>query len=149
MARITEHLDVPASPEPAFEMVADFTSTVSWDPSIVRAERLDDGPIGVGSRFRVWLAIGPARLPLVYEITVHEPNERVVLTTRGPLHRGEDDVRFAPGGDGGTHVTWQARFALRGPGRLIDPALAVGFRRTAAAAVAGLERELTALADVG
>lgn len=147
MARITEHLEVPTSPETAFDHVADFTTTVEWDPSIVAAERLDDGPIGLGSRFRVQLRLGPTTVPLEYELTAYERPHRVVLTTRGPLHRGEDDVRFAPSGDGGAAVDWQAGFALRGPvGRLFDPALSVGFRRTAAAAVRGLERSLQALA---
>jgi hypothetical protein len=150
MARITERLDVPTPVEAAFDHVADFTTTVGWDPSIVAAERLDTGPIGLGSRFRVRLKLGLTTVPLVYEITAYERPSRVVLTTSGPAHRGEDDVRFAAHADGGTTVTWNAEFAVRGPiGRLLDPALGVGFRRTAAAAVAGLERSLQALAPRG
>jgi dehydrogenase/reductase SDR family member 12 len=147
MARITESLEVPAAPEAAFDHVADFTTTVGWDPSIVAAEPLDDGPIGLGSRFRVKLRLGPTTVPLDYEITTYERPVRVVLRTRGLLHNGEDDVRFSPAGDGGSAVDWRARFAVRGPiGWLTDPALGVGFRRTAAAAVAGLERSLHDLA---
>jgi hypothetical protein len=147
MARITEHLEVPASPEAAFDHVADFTTSATWDPGIAAAERLDDGPIGLGSRFRVMLRLGPTTVPLEYEITTHERPVRVVLTTRGPLHQGEDDVRFTPAVTGGATVDWHARFAVRGPaGWLIDPALGVGFRRTAAAAITGLERSLHALA---
>lgn len=146
MARITEHLDVPVAPATAFDHVADFTTTVGWDPSIVSARRLDDGDLGVGSRFTVGLKAGLVTVPLTYEITAYERPDRVVLTTVGPLHRGEDDVRFTAT-DRGTQVTWNAEFALRGPGRLLDPVLGFGFRRTAAAAVAGLERSLNALAD--
>ena len=145
MARITEHLDVPPSPETAFDHVADFTTTVGWDPSIVAARRLDDGPLDVGSRFEVKLKAGLLTVPLIYEITVYERPERVVLRTVGPLHLGEDDVRFAAD-EQGTRVTWNAEFRLRGPGRLLDPLLGLGFRRTAAAAVSGLERSLIALA---
>jgi hypothetical protein len=147
MAQITERLDVPTAIEDAFDHVADFTTTVGWDPSIVAAERLDDGPIGLGSRFQVKLALGPVNVPLEYEITAYERPNRVVLTTRGPVHRGEDDVRFKESGDGDTTVLWNAQFAVRGPvGSLLDPGLGVGFRRTAAAAVRGLERSLHALA---
>lgn len=148
MAQITERLDVPTAIEDAFDHVADFTTTVDWDPSIVAAERLGDRPVGLGSRFRVKLALGPLNLPLEYEITAYERPNRVVLSTRGPVHRGEDDVRFVASADGGTTVLWNAEFALRGPvGRLLDPGLGVGFRRTAAAAVRGLERSLHAVAD--
>ncbi len=144
MARISAPLQVPAAVEAAFDHVADFTTSAEWDPGITAARRLDDGPIGLGSRFEVRLALGPVTVPLVYEITTYERPHRVVLTTRGALHRGEDDVRFAAT-EQGTEVTWNALFALRGPGLLVDPLLGVGFRRTADKAVEGLERSLRAL----
>lgn len=145
MARISEPLHVPIPVETAFDHVADFTTTAGWDPGITEARRLDDGPIGLGSRFEVQLKLGLATVPLVYEITAYERPNRVVLSTRGLAYRGEDDVRFEPTADG-TRVTWNALFALRGPGLLLDPLLGIGFRRTAAKAVEGLERSLTALA---
>jgi hypothetical protein len=143
MARITERLASPATPEVAFDSLADFTTTAEWDPGIAAAERLDDGPIGLGSRFKVRSRLGVVTVPLVYEITHYERPDRLVLSTEGPIHRGEDDVRFATGPDGGTVVTWTAMFAMRGPiGRLIDPGLSIGFRRVGKAAIAGLERFL-------
>jgi dehydrogenase/reductase SDR family member 12 len=147
MARITEHVEAPVTPEMAFDHLADFTTTADWDPGIAAAERLDDGPIGLGSRFQVRSRIGLVTVPLVYEITRYERPDRLVLSTIGPVHRGEDDVRFEARADGGTAVTWRAMFAVRGPiGRLLDPGLAVGFRRVGKAAVAGLERSLRGLA---
>lgn len=143
MARITEILRVPAALDDAFDLVADFTSTADWDPGIRSARRSDDGPIGLGSRFEVQLALGPLAAPLTYEITRYErPHDdrtgRVVLTTRGTLHRGEDDVRFRAT-EHGTEVVWNAEFAVRGPvGAVVDPALGVGFRRAARGAVDGL-----------
>jgi len=145
MARIRETLQVAIAPEQAFDHVAEFTSTASWDPGITAARRLDDGPLGVGSRFEVQSKIGPASVPLVYEITHYERPGRVVLRTKGLLHEGEDDVRFVPR-DGGTEVAWDARFRVRGPGLLLEPALGPSFRRVGAKAIKGLERSLTALA---
>jgi hypothetical protein len=143
MARITEQLVSPATPEVAFDTLADFTTTAEWDPGIAVAERLDDGPIRLGSRYKVGSKMGPVTIPLVYEITHYERPERIVLSTSGPFHRGEDDVRFAAAPDGGSAVTWNAMFSVRGPiGRLLEPALAVGFRRVGRAAIAGLERFL-------
>lgn len=147
MARITEHLDVPTPPRVAFDAVADFTRTVEWDDSIVAGRRLDDGEPGLGSRFEVQLALGARQVPLTYEITVYVPptdstSGHLVLETEGRWHRGADDVLFHPTSEG-CRVEWRARFALRGPGLLLDPVLGVGFRRTAATAIEGLERFLT------
>lgn len=145
MARIHESLQVPITPEQAFDHVAEFTTTASWDPGIAAARRLDDGPIGLGSRFEVRQNLGLTTVPLVYEIVRYERPGRVVLHTKGLLHEGEDDVRFAPS-DGGTEVLWNAMFRVRGPGLLLEPALGVGFRSVGAKAIQGLERSLTALA---
>jgi carbon monoxide dehydrogenase subunit G len=146
MARITEILQIPIAPEHAFDHVADFTTTRQWDPGISAAERLDAGPLDVGARFRVRLKLGPVDLPLIYEITSYDRPHRVVLSTVGAVHRGEDDVTFTPS-RGGTRLTWNAAFTLRGPGLLIDPALGIGFRRAAKQAVAGLEASLRELAS--
>ena len=145
MARVSAPISVPIPPELAFDNLADFTTTAVWDPAITATERLDDGPLGVGSRFKVHDKIGPVTVPLLYEITTYDRPHRVVLETKGLLHRGGDDVTFAADGDG-TRVTWTATFRLRGPGRLLDPALGVSFRRIVADAVRGLELFLRELA---
>lgn len=145
MARVSAPLSVPIAPEVAFDNLADFTTLAVWDPGIAATERLDDGPLGVGSRFRVHVKLGPVTWPFIYEITVYDRPHRVVLETKGPLHHGEDDVTFVAE-DGGTRVTWNAMFRVRGPGRLLEPALKVGFGRTVAEAVEGLEPFLRELA---
>lgn len=145
MARVSAPLTVPIPPEVAFDNLADFTTTAVWDPGIVATERLDDGPLGVGSRFEVHVKLGPVSVPLEYEITAYDRPHRVVLETKGLLYHGVDDVTFAADEDG-TQVTWNASFRLRGPGRLLDPALGVGFQGTVADAVRGLEPFLRELA---
>jgi dehydrogenase/reductase SDR family member 12 len=146
VAVIIERLEVPSGPSAAFDYVADFTTTRHWDPSIVAAGRLDGGGIGLGSRFRVRLKLGPTTVPLDYVITTYDRPHHVVLTTVGRFHRGQDDVRFSAT-DAGSRVDWHATFELRGPAGLLDPVLGAGFRRTAAASVAGLEAALIELGD--
>jgi dehydrogenase/reductase SDR family member 12 len=145
VATVTIVRDVPTDQETAFDAIADFTSSASWDPGIASARRLDDGPVGLGSRFEVQYRFGPVTAPLVYEITRFERPGRVVLTTRSLLHRGEDDVRIR-GTATETHLTWQARFGFRGPGLLMEPLLRVGFPRVAAEAGDGLAAYLASLA---
>jgi len=144
MARILEILPVPVPAAAAFAYVADFTNTQDWDPMIVAAVRRDDGPLRVGSTFEVALQFGTRTIPMAYTITEFRPDERVVLETSGWWYRGRDDVHVRPAAQG-SEVSWDAMFRLRGPLRLLDPLLAVGFRRTARLAVAGLRAALTAL----
>jgi hypothetical protein len=146
MARIVERFLVPIPPATAFAYIADFTNTQHWDPQITTAVREDAGPLRVGSAFRVSLLLGPGSrtVPLVYTITELSPGEQVVLETSGWWYRGRDDVRIRPADDG-SEVVWDATFALRGPFLLLEPLLAVGFRRTARKAVAGLRSALTGL----
>jgi hypothetical protein len=149
MARIVEHFTVPVPPAVAFAYVADFSNTRHWDPQIDTAAQREPGPIGVGTSFAVELRIGIGSIivPMVYTITEHEAPSRVVLETSGWWYRGRDDVTLRTGSDGATEVEWDATFALRGPFVVLEPLLAVGFRRTAAKAVAGLRAALGSLAE--
>ena len=149
MARIVEELTVPVPPAVAFAYVADFTNTVAWDPQIDAASRRDDGPVRVGSAFDVALRLGSRHVPMTYMVTAYEPDTHVVLETSGSWYRGRDVVHVRPGSDGGSVVRWDATFALRGPLIVLEPLLAVGFRRTAAKAVAGLAAALRGLAGTG
>jgi hypothetical protein len=144
MARIVEQFLTPAPRSAAFAYVADFTNTRDWDPMIEAAVRQDAGPLRVGSAFDVSLRFGSRVVPLRYMITELRPDEHVVLETSGWWYRGRDDVRIRTVGDG-SEVRWDATFALRGPLLLLDPLLAIGFRRTAREAVAGLRTALAAL----
>jgi hypothetical protein len=144
MATTTIRRRVPLPPDRAAELIADFTTSERWDPAITKSRRLDEDPdLHVGARFHVDYRAGMVTLPLVYELTAYEPGEHVVLESRGRLHYGRDDVLFQAAEDGSTLVEWRATFELRGPGRLLDPALGVGFRRVAAKAGDSLETFLT------
>jgi hypothetical protein len=138
MATTTVLRTTPASRDEAFDFIADFTTSQRWDPGIAASKRLDDGPVGPGSRFEVRYRAGLVTIPLVYEITRYERPGHVVLSTRGLAHRGEDDVRIETTDDG-TRVIWKATFGLRGPGRLLEPLLRRAFPKVAAEAGDGLE----------
>jgi hypothetical protein len=115
MATVTVDREVVTPQQAAFDAIADFTSSASWDPGIASSRRLDGGPVTHGSRFEVRYRFGPLTLPLVYEITRHEPPYRVVLATRSPLHTGEDDVRFRSCATG-TAVELASQVRLPGTG---------------------------------
>lgn len=142
VAHITETLSVDLPIEEVFAYVADFANIPEWDPSIDAAHRIDSGPIAPGAAYEVVVRILGRPLTLVYRLTSREEPRSAVFTTSTALVQGRDEVTLAVDEAGRTHLTWDAEFGLRGPGRLLDPLLAPGFKVLGSRAIAGLRREL-------
>jgi uncharacterized protein YndB with AHSA1/START domain len=87
MARVTKTLDVPGSPKDVFQYLADFSHAAEWDPGVLAAEKATEGPIEVGTAFRLTVAFGPRRLELLYRVTEIEPHRRVVFHCERPRSR--------------------------------------------------------------
>ena len=144
MATTTVIRTTSASRDEVFDFIADFTTSQQWDPGIAAAKRLGDVPVALGSRFEVRYRAGLVTLPLIYEITRYERPDRLVLSTRGLTHHGEDDVQVETTGEG-TRIIWRATFGLRGPGRLLEPFLQRAFPKVADEAGDGLQTCLRGL----
>lgn len=146
MATIHEGFEIDRPIAEVFDAVADFTTNATWDPGVRRSVQVVGNVVGLGTEFDVDLDItGLVVAPTFrYRITTYNRPDHVVLETEGLLARGRDDVTFTETATGGTRVDWTADFSLRGLGRLMDPILALGFRRVGQRAVAGLEEWLRA-----
>lgn len=142
MAKVQRTIEVPVTPERAFDYVADFSTTAEWDPGIAAASRLDDGPVGLGSRFAVTAAFGDRALPLVYEITEYERPTRVVIIGTGGVFRGVDEIKFAPS-PGGTRIDYTADLSLTGFAKLVQPFMGKRFQELGDKAMAGLQAVLS------
>lgn len=137
MARFVDAIDLPLTVEEAFDYLADFSQTAEWDPSVVEAERLTDGAVGLGSRFRVVVSFFGRRLEYEYEITTYERPSRLVLTGGDESLRSVDEITFVPRKDG-TRVGYEARLELAGIRKLADPLVDALFQHTARLAARGL-----------
>ncbi len=146
MTTIHEQLTTRLAPGPAFAWIADFANAHTWDPGTERSDRLDAGPVGVGSRFRLEVRIGPRVAPMEYRITVFEPDRRVVLVGEGSGVVSEDDIRFEPVA-GGTRIDYQAEIRLGGVLGLLQPFLGGAFDKLGKNAAAGMRRVLDEQAD--
>lgn len=145
MARFTTTIDTAASPEAAFALLEDFTNAADWDPGVAAAERLDEGPIGVGSRFGLDLDVAGRVQRWVYTVEVHDAPRRVTFVTRSGRAVGIDAVTVVPT-DTGCRVDWDATFRFTGAlGAIVDPAFGLVFDRIARKATDGLRDALTAL----
>lgn len=141
MARYRTTIDASLSPEEAFAYLADFSHSAQWDPGVLEARRLDEGPLGRGSRFALVASFAGRRVPLEYAISGFDAPRTVVFHAENALFRSVDTITFLPFAEG-TRVTYDARLEPKGAFRLLGWALALTFKGVGDRAREGLRRAL-------
>jgi carbon monoxide dehydrogenase subunit G len=145
VAILREQIDTTLPLDQAFAFVADFANADQWDPGVATSERTNDGPVGVGARYRLGVRMRGSVVPMDYEITILEPGRRVVLTGIGSGVEAVDDIRFQAT-DTGTRVDYVADIRLRGVLRLAAPFAGGAFAKIGRDARDGMQRALDQLA---
>jgi len=145
MARLLVTIDVPGDPKDVFDYLADFSNSAEWDPTVAVAERLDEGKVGLASRFRVVVSFLGAQTELLYRLTAYERPWRFRFEGSNGLVVSEDDIAITPVA-GGVRVTYDANLRLPFYLRPLDPLLQVGFQWASGATVASLRETLRARA---
>jgi hypothetical protein len=141
MPRYSTTIASKLAPADAFAYMADFSNARLWDPSVRQAERADDGPIGLGSRFALVARFARRDVPLTYAIVAYEPPAKVVLEARNGF-ASRDTITVEEGAAGGSLVHYDALLAFNGIARLAGPLMQLVFNRVGAKAKAGLETAL-------
>lgn len=103
-------VDIDATPEQVWAVMADIERWPEWTASVERVERLDEGPLRVGSRARLKQPRFP---PVVWEVTALEPGRAFSWTARnvGVTSIGEHRIASPPG----EPVTVRLSLRQRGP----------------------------------
>lgn len=149
MASYRATIEVPNPAPEAFAFVSDFRNAARWDPRVERVEKEPEGPVAVGTRFRLVSRVLGIEVTLPYEVVELADLEgaaggrRIVLAGRTWLLRYRDTID-AVAGRRGTRITYRAELRLRGLLGLLDPLVAPVFRRMGDDAVAGIRRLLLA-----
>jgi hypothetical protein len=129
-------------PQPeAFEYTADFSNIEEWDPGVVASRKVTEGPIGVGTRFELEVKFGVGTTPMTYEITVYQPDHRVVLVGDGGKLHAVDEITFASH-DNMTVIDYTADLTFRNFFRFIRPLMRPILRRVGKDALDGLAKAL-------
>lgn len=138
MIRIHETRDLPLARAAAFAYVADFGNVEEWDPGVVSSSQQGDHAPALGTRYDVVATFGRSTIPLVYEVTVWDPPETVVLATSSKRFDGVDTITFVELEPDRTRIVYVADFELKGAMRLLTPLVRPMFMRLGRKALDGL-----------
>ena len=141
MANYKATLESQLPAEEVFAYLSDFSNAKEWDPSTVRAERVDDGPIGEGSEFRIVTAFLGRESVINYRVLEYDPPSTVSFRGENSTVVSLDRVTVAGAGTG-ARITYDARLTPRGLLKLIDPLLAFAFKRVGDRALTGMRDAL-------
>lgn len=121
-----------------FEYTADFTNIENWDPGVASSRRLDEGSVGVGSRYELMVQFGSTKFPMIYEITEFQPDARVVLVGKGETLEAVDEIEFEARTETQTLVDYTADLTFHNYVRYIAPLLSPMFKKIGGRAMDGL-----------
>jgi hypothetical protein len=141
VARYATSIGSSLEPDAALAYLAEFSSAATWDPSVVEAHRVGDGPVSVGSRFHIVSKVAGSTVPLDYQIVELVPGERVALRAVTKRLTSNDTITVVPTPTGSV-VTYRAELDLHGAWRVVDPLLSLAFKRLGDKARDGLRAAL-------
>jgi uncharacterized membrane protein len=135
-------IDRPRAQVAAF--AADPDNVHRWYRNIKRVEWLTDRPLQVGTRLAFAAEFLGRRMAYTYEVTVHEPGERLVMRTADGPFPMETTYLWVDGPAGTTVMALRNRGRPAGFSAIAAPMMAAGVRR---ANRADLRRLKAALED--
>jgi len=141
MALYNTSINSSLSPSDAFAYMAAFENVAQWDPGVVEAQRLTDGPVHLGTEFRVLTQTGKRRIPLTYRVTEFDEGSLLVLSASTSTLRSVDEIRVTAQSSGST-VTYKANLSLQGILRVANPFLNSTLQKIGDRARDGLQRVL-------
>lgn len=144
MPETTETTTVDGPREDVFRRVADFSRLAEWDPTFVHSERVDDGPLGVGSTFDCRMRVVDVEVPMVLEVVEYDEPSHVTLSGSGDGFTTREEITVgAPDGEGRVRVTYASGFDTDTPDWL-DALGQPAFTLVGKAAIRGLHDHVEA-----
>lgn len=106
--------------EIVFDYVADQTNEPRYNPQMIRAQKLGDAPVGVGTTFRSAVRSGARIADLLIEITQYDRPGLLASTTTMAQADIDYVLRFEPVA-AGTRMSWSGQVHPKGALRLLGP----------------------------
>ena len=124
MARVRGSIDIERPVDEVFDVVADQTREPLYNPAMTACYRVDEGPIGVGTRFVATVLTRGKPHEVEIEVTGFErPAE---ISSRSVMGRSTvtGRVRFDSVGSG-TRLSWDWDVRVGAGGRVLGPLVSV------------------------
>ncbi len=134
---------VPKPPDAVLGYLQDFGHAVQWDPGTVSCDRIDSGPIAVGSQWRNASRFAGRQTELRYELERLEAG-RLTFVGRNKTATSTDDMVISPD-PAGTRIAYTATIVFHGVAKLVGPFLGPMLRRLANDTEASIVRTLSEL----
>jgi len=99
MPSFLSRVRIEAPIEIVFDFATDLSQVQRWMPKVTAVERLDDGPLRPGSRFRETRKMGKRSASATIEVQAHERPSRHMARSRALGVECVYDFRFLPDGD--------------------------------------------------
>lgn len=124
MARITGQVTIGAPVDEVFDVVADERNEPRYNPRIVRAEKLSEGPVGAGARFVAEPKGVGSRGEMTLTILEYDRPRRLHNVVESSYMRVDGTLTFEEV-EGGTRLRWDWDMDLVGRMRMLSPVLAL------------------------
>jgi uncharacterized protein YndB with AHSA1/START domain len=124
MAHIAGEVLIAAPVGEVFDMVADERNEPRYNPRIVRAEKVSEGPVGRGARFVAQPRSMGTKGQMTLEVLKYDRPHRLHNVVRSSYMQVEGTLTFEEV-EGGTRLRWDWDMGLVGPMRVLSPVLAV------------------------
>ena len=101
-------VEIFAAPDQVWDVLIDVERWPVWTPTVTRVERLDPGPITLGSRTKLWQ---PRLIPTAWQVTGLDPQARIFVweaTRPGVRVIARHHAELVPGGS--TRVTLELAY---------------------------------------
>nr|MBP7081573.1 SRPBCC family protein [Rhodocyclaceae bacterium] len=89
--RLDETIEVARPLNEAFAYISEFNRIEEWDPAVAKGIRLTDGPLGVGTKFRIDMKAG---FSLYYTVTEWEAEHRLLMTVDSKVFTAVEEILF-------------------------------------------------------
>lgn len=122
VTRIAGEVTIAAPVGEVFDMVADERNEPRYNPRIVRAEKVSEGPVGAGSRFVAEPKGMGAKGEMTLQIVGYDRPHRLRNVVRSSYMRVDGTLNFDEI-EGGTRLRWDWDMALVGRMRVLSPIL--------------------------
>lgn len=142
MAVVQNAAEINRSPEEVFDYLVDLRNELEWNPGVQSMEKITDGPISVGTKYRAkWKQSGT----IIVECTRFDRPRGWSYANGGPVSVNLD-ITLVPHGDGSR---LEARFDARPHGwfRLVFPVFLLVMKRQERNNMANLKQALESRHD--